>query len=37
MLDCKFVSIYLQLSQSYAILSVTNKRAFQLMVDILSI
>jgi len=36
-LDYKFLSNYLQPWQSYAILSATTQRAFQPMVDILSI
>ena len=36
-LDCRCLFSYLQLWQSYAILSVTTQRAFQLMTDILSI
>ena len=36
MLECKFLFNYVQLRQSYAILSVTIQRAFYPMVDILS-
>jgi len=37
MLEYKFLSNYLQLRRNYAILSATTQRAFQLMVDVLSI